>query len=529
MKRLAIAVVTCASWAGTLAAQPTGTAFTYQGRLTDGGNPASGSYDLRLTLFDAAAGGGTVGPVLTRDDVAVSSGLFTVSLDFGAVFTGSKRWIEVAVRPGASTGAYTPLTPRQELSPAPNATFSLTTPWAGIANKPPGFADDVDNDSGGDVTGVTAGVGLTGGGAAGAVTLGVAFGSATGTADTVARGDHVHTNEWWTADASTQPVLRIVNSGDSGFTDGIWGQADTPTTGRGVVGYASATSGTTFGVWGQADSSTGRGVFGLAATPSGSGIGVLGQTNAPFGYGVRGVSSGVAVGVTGVSDNNLGVWGQTQGSGSGGTGVLGTSFSTSGSGVRGRVQNGAGSGTTYAIYGEAPASPNGYAGYFAGRLHVTGTLSKGAGSFKIDHPLDPANKYLYHSFVESPDMMNVYNGNIVTDADGYATVTLPEWFEALNRDFRYQLTVIGRFAQAIVAKEVEDNRFVIQTSTPGVKVSWQVTGIRRDPFAEANRIPVEQDKPPSERGTYLHPRAWGRAEADGLDHGRWPDLPPDTP
>jgi hypothetical protein len=282
-------------------------------------------------------------------------------------------------------------------------------------------------------------------------------------------------------------------------------------------------------VWGQTDSSAGRGVFGLAAAGSGTGIGVLGQTNAPFGYGMRGVSSGVAVGVTGVSDNNLGVWGQTQGSGNGGTGVLGTSFSTSGSGVRGRVQNGAGAGTTYAIYGEAPASPNGYAGYFAGRVHVTGTLSKGAGSFKIDHPLDPEHKYLYHSFVESPDMKNFYDGVVTTDADGFATIPLPEWFEALNRDFRYQLTVIGRFAQAIVSSEIEDNRFVIQTSAPGVKVSWLVTGIRRDPFAEANRIPVEQDKPAGEVGTYLHPRAWGRPDADGLDHERWPDTPPDTP
>jgi hypothetical protein len=83
-------------------------------------------------------------------------------------------------------------------------------------------------------------------------------------------------------------------------------------------------------------------------------------------------------------------------------------------------------------------------------LQVTGNLSKGGGSFKIDHPLDPANKYLYHSFVESPDMMNVYNGNIMTDRRGLAVVILPNYFEALNRDFRYQLTVIGQFAQALV-------------------------------------------------------------------------------
>ena len=71
----------------------------------------------------------------------------------------------------------------------------------------------------------------------------------------------------------------------------------------------------------------------------------------------------------------------------------------------------------------------GYAAFFDGNVDVDGNLSKAGGSFKIDHPLDPANKYLYHSFVESPDMMNIYNGNATTDAQGSAIVQLPEWFE----------------------------------------------------------------------------------------------------
>jgi trimeric autotransporter adhesin len=145
-------------------------------------------------------------------------------------------------------------------------------------------------------------------------------------------------------------------------------------------------------------------------------------------------------------------------------------------------------------------------------LNVTNSLSKPGGSFKIDHPLDPANKYLYHSFVESPDMMNVYNGNVVTDQRGLATVILPDYFEALNRDFRYQLTVIGQFAQAIVAEEIAGNRFVIRTSKPSVKVSWQVTGIRHDAYADAHRIQVEVEKPPQEQGHYLHPELFGASE-----------------
>jgi hypothetical protein len=144
-----------------------------------------------------------------------------------------------------------------------------------------------------------------------------------------------------------------------------------------------------------------------------------------------------------------------------------------------------------------------------GDVNVTGNLSKGGGSFKIDDPLDPANKYLYHSFVESPDMMNVYNGNVTTDAHGLATIVLPEYFEALNRDFRYQLTVIGQFAQAIVASEIHGNRFAIRTSKKGVRVSWQVTGIRQDAYANVHRIPTEVDKPLQEQGHYLHPEAFG--------------------
>lgn len=139
-----------------------------------------------------------------------------------------------------------------------------------------------------------------------------------------------------------------------------------------------------------------------------------------------------------------------------------------------------------------------------GDLSVVGSISKGSGTFKIDHPLDPYNKYLYHSFVESPDMMNIYNGNITTDEEGYASVVMPEYFEALNMDFRYQLTVIGAFAQAIVLEEIEGNQFRIQTDSPNVKVSWQVTGVRQDTYARQNRVQVEVDKEPENVGTLLY-------------------------
>ncbi len=177
----------------------------------------------------------------------------------------------------------------------------------------------------------------------------------------------------------------------------------------------------------------------------------------------------------------------------------------------------------YGIWGYAGIRS--LAGHFTGDVEVFGSLTKSSGSFKIDHPLDPEHKYLYHSFVESPDMMNIYNGNVVTDASGYATVTLPDWFEALNRDFRYQLTVIGggdQWALARVARKIEDNTFVIQTSAPYVEVSWQVTGIRHDPWAEAHRIPVEEEKPEAEQDHYIHPELYGATVRESVEAGRNP-------
>lgn len=152
-----------------------------------------------------------------------------------------------------------------------------------------------------------------------------------------------------------------------------------------------------------------------------------------------------------------------------------------------------------------------------------GAVTAGIKLFKIDHPLDPANKYLTHACVESAEMMNVYTGNIVLDANGEVWVELPEWFEALNRDFRYQLTAIGAPAPNLhVAQEIEGNRFKIAGGDPGGKVSWQVTGIRRDTFAEKYPFSVEEEKLAEERGYYLHPEVFGQPKEKSIEWARHP-------
>jgi hypothetical protein len=125
-----------------------GTAFTYQGRLTDGGTPPTASYDFEFKLYDSATGGAQIGSTQSRGSVAVSNGLFTADLDFGAgAFAGAARWLQVEVAPGGTGGPFTSLGPRRELTPTPNAIYAESAPWAGLSGKPAGFADDIDNDA----------------------------------------------------------------------------------------------------------------------------------------------------------------------------------------------------------------------------------------------------------------------------------------------------------------------------------------------------------------------------------------------
>jgi hypothetical protein len=247
---------------------------------------------------------------------------------------------------------------------------------------------------------------------------------------------------------------------------------------------------------------------------------------------VDGVDDGVGYGVSGESNSGSGVRGQSQKS----TGVLGGSHD--GFGVAGISGNWAG------LYCNSSYD---YAAVLNGKVKITGNLEKPAGSFKIDHPLDPANKYLCHSFVESPDMKNVYDGVVVLDGKGKAEIELPDWFGILNKDFRYQLTAIGAPGPNLyIAEEISDatttntkynksssnknknknknnnSRFKIAGGNSGMKVSWQVTGIRRDPWANANRIQVEEDKPTKERGYYLHPDLYGQPEENGISHLLFP-------
>jgi hypothetical protein len=317
-----------------------------------------------------------------------------------------------------------------------------------------------------------------------------------------------------------------INSHDT--INAVLAPSDDPsgqTTGSAVAGFATNTIGGTNGVKGVSYSNSGIGVFGSAVSDDGDTFGVKGVSHSPSGVGVHGAAVATSSANTGVRGESAGkagygVYGEATNDSflSSAAGVKGASYSQIGKGVQGVALHT--TGINFGVFGST-SSPNGFAGYFQGRVHTTGNLSiagnlsKGGGAFKIDHPLDPENKYLYHSFVESPDMMNIYNGIVTLGKDGSAVVTLPNWFEALNREFRYQLTCIGGFSPVYVAKKVNGNRFKIAGGKPGMEVSWQLTGVRKDSYAEAHRVQVEEMKPVAERGSYLHPEAFGKSAEKG--------------
>ncbi|MEP6647883.1 MAG: hypothetical protein ABJC12_12410, partial [Saprospiraceae bacterium] len=299
----------------------------------------------------------------------------------------------------------------------------------------------------------------------------------------------------------------------------------------------------------QTTTNTGNDSYGINLTANGSNLRNFGILANAGGSGqiqnTAGLFTSTSLASTG---SNIGVEGQASNSNinnyAGKFAANGGLLSTENFGIHAEAH---GPGTTYGVYGYATTSgaasgsqsfsiygyggPIGnlnYAGYFDGFVQVNGSLytdviQKGSGSFLIDHPQDPANKYLYHSFVESPDMMNIYNGNIVTDNAGVASVQLPEYFFTLNKDFRYQLTVMGQFAQAIISEEINNsNQFKIKTDKPNVKVSWQVTGVRQDAWANAHRIIPEVEKEERNKGKYLHPEVFGQPVEMGIHYAKPP-------
>jgi hypothetical protein len=359
----------------------------------------------------------------------------------------------------------------------------------------------------------------------------------------------------------------------SGNTRGVVG-ASSSTSGKGVYGVATATSGSTFGVYGDASASnSGYGLYGVGGyigaylrsyRTSGAAYGLYARTDSPSGYGVCGYNS--STGNQGdLGGPSYGVFGYNLGSRNEGhlagadEGARGWNYDSENYGYLGGANYGVygyhdGShnygylgGLSYGVYGRSHTTyaavcgsnttndadatgvygscPDGYGGYFTGKCYVSGRFDCPDKHFKIDHPLDPENMYLDHACVESSERKNVYDGTVVLDQRGEAWIALPDWFEALNCDFRYQLTPIGAPGPNLyIAQKIANGCFAIAGGTPGMEVCWMVTGVRHDPYALAHPMQVEVEKPEIERGSYMHPELYGMPDTMSVEWARYPEA-----
>jgi len=312
----------------------------------------------------------------------------------------------------------------------------------------------------------------------------------------------------------------------TGVTSGVLGESySNSDNATGIFGASYGTE-ATYGVWGQTSTKQGlsSGVLGVAVetTTSNATFGVRGQTfsNQSGSAGVQGVAqSGATAGVIGANSSETslsqGVLGISVSQGvAGGTyyGVMGLgrkACDAIGVGVYGE-------GSTYGILGRAVGCPPQgnnlvYSIFGQGNIGASGVKT-----FHIDHPSDPSNKYLNHAAIESNEAMNLYSGNITTDANGEATVTLPTYVQQINKDFRYSLTSMGQLANAVILKKLENNRFVIKTDKPNVEVSWLLTAQRNDPYMQKYPFQAEVEKPSTDKGKYLHPELYNQPDNKGI-------------
>ncbi len=349
-------------------------AFTYQGKLTDAGNPANGAYDLQFRLFDALVSGNPVGTPRVREDVSVAGGIFTVTLDFDAVdFPGANRWLEISVRPGVSTGTFTALNPRQPITATPYAIQSLNAATATNATNAtqlngqgPSFYQNASNLNAGTIpearlsnnvavlnTAQTFSAGKTFSAAPSFTAAGSPFSVTSTTRVTNLNADQL---DGLDSTAFLQSVPVPLTLGGTSATHIIRAEnAATDFDATAVYGLASAPTGITYGGRFDNSSSSGYGVIGLATAINGATYGVYGRSTSGNGYGVSGDATGfLGVGGFFTSLNHNGLEGWSRRASGSASGVYGLSVSTSGYGVQGYAN--ATSGSTVGVYGESEST-----------------------------------------------------------------------------------------------------------------------------------------------------------------------------
>ena len=307
--------------------------------------------------------------------------------------------------------------------------------------------------------------------------IGVAFGA----------GSTNASNTYSTLQATTNSTSNSVSAILGNTTGGAWG----------VTGQVEATGTASAGVHGNNLRTTGgHGVYGMGVN------GLVGETNRADGYGVYGINNasqgtGDGPGVYGIG--SVGVYGQTNNGAS--FGIYGENLS---SGTTDNNVGAAGWGWV-GVFGQT--SGGGFGVYSDGELGSSGTKS-----FVIDHPLDPANKTLKHYCAESPEVLNIYRGNIILDENGEAKVVLPDYFSKINTNFSYYLTPIGAAAPNLhVKQEVEGNAFVVSGGKANLKVSWVIYAERNDKYIKKYPKSKQVEIEKRQKGKYWRPELYNKS------------------
>ena len=560
------------------AAALTPTAFSYTGQLLVGGSPVSGSYDLQFQLYTVTSGGTQVGPTVTLTSVPVADGIFYAELNFGTgVYTGQALYLQTSYRlhggsayitqsprklvPTAGYVDYAPLagyafnsatTSRLQSVPisatAPTTGQALTfdgskwspaTPSGGFSLPYSGSASSSSTafavvNSGGDGIKSTStgndGTGVTGIANSGANANGVygassnGFGVVGNGGVTGVTGTNLKTGDSGSLGSTISHNSAIVDVGVSGsdvlapthFGFGVYGNSvNYIGVGGKSTGDNNASGTDAVGVEGDSSAS--------GDDQNGNGIGVLGASGS--GNGVYGFSNS-SNGVYGFSNSGTGIFANNHGAGLANPTLLVNNGSSAGIGIYAAtnsndatmVLSNAGSGDLIKAFNGGNVNFEVTAG---GDVTIAGTLTAATKHFRIDDPLDPAGKYLVHASIESNEMKDIYDGNITLSSHGTAWVQMPHWFQALNKDFRYQLTAVDAPGPNLyIAHKVIGNKFEIAGGKPGAEVSWMVTGVREDAFAKAHPMQVEEVKPVGERGLYLDPIAQGKPVSMGIGYAQ---------
>lgn len=516
-------------------------ALNYQAVARDNAGQvlANQSVSIRFSILDGSPAGSTLFSE-THAATTNSLGLFTSSIGTGTLVlgnfssinwgSGGSKWLKVELDPNGGS-SYSLLGTSQLLS-VPYALYAATSGSGGGTGGVTGPTGPSGSNGLNGATGPTGATGASGSNGATGVTGATGATGVTGPTGTGGSG-------------GTVSLDQAYDNGGSGLGRTITADAGPVTinaTGSGTagVGLLVNESGTGTAAIGASLTGTGNAINAASTNASNTTSTIQATTNSSTlnNSAVLGQSSGAARGIAGEVTSagtadvaNRGLNARTNGGigveGVGYNGVAGSSIYEDGYGVFGEnTHTGSATADEVGVGGvggfvgvEGQSATGGFGVASLDRIYaITDLASGGTKTFMIDHPMDPANKYLRHFAIESNEVLNVYRGNAVCNEQGEAIVSLPNYFHVINIDYSYQLTPIGAAANLFIKSKVNNGRFVIGGGQPGMEVSWQLYAQRNDAYIQntPGAKDAEVEKEARNKGKYFRPDFYGQPKEKAI-------------